>query len=252
MKHQKRLLLFLLIIVLTQSAFSFGRFMYFTDEEQVPPDDPGGQVNICFYGADILYGPLHSNGWIKINGAGGGYPQFYGPVTTAKEDVMWINGTVPDYSIFHGGLSVNYPESHGFPYPRDDLVQPIKNNPGLLIPDSAYVDSLAEFCELATTIHIRDSLLMIEQWLYDHFTPVGDTIHCEEHFQQYQYLSLPAPENGTVYFRGKLFLEGWLQGQVTLLASDTIWLIDDVYYVDVAFDGVNWIGNPPEDEKGMP
>jgi hypothetical protein len=252
MSNRSKSLIILLLITIAQTAFGFGRFMYFTDLEVNPADDPGGEILLNYYGADNLYGPLHSNDYIKINGAAGGYPQFYGPVSTAKEDLMWVNGTTPNYDIFHDGFTANYPYSDGFPYPPVDDIQTIKDNSPIVIPDSAYVDSLELFFELATTLRIRDTEASVEQWLYDHFTPADDTIYCNQYYTPGEYLTLPEPENGTVYLPGKLFLEGRLEGQLTILASDTIWLIDDVYYADVAFDGVDWIGNPPEEEKGMP
>jgi hypothetical protein len=252
MKLGLRLLIVLqLLIALAQTAFSYARFGYFSDLESYPPDDPYGSVD--FREGDFIYGPLHSNGWIHINGNAGGYPQFYGPVTTAKEDVIWINGTPPDYDIFHAGLQVNYPDSNGYPFPLEEAIEFMWDNAGLPIWSTpAYIDSLGGYVEIATTIRMRYSHLQIEQWLYNDFYPNGDTIFYEERYSHGQILSLPAPQRGTVALRGKLFLEGVLRGQVSFLSADTIWIIDDVYYSDVNFDGVNWIGNPSEDEKGRP
>ena len=234
---------------------NFANFMYFTDQEVNPADDPGGEILINFYGADIIYGRLHSNDYIKINGSAG-YPQFWGWVTTAKEDVMWINGTTPNYDIFHAGFTPNYPPNsggQGILYPPEDAVNVMRENAGLPIYSGDYlVDSLGSWEEIATTIRIRGNHLRIEQWLYDHFTPEGDTIYHEGNYQFGQLLSLPSPQRGTVALNGKLFLEGYLNGQVSFLSADTIWLIDDVYYQDIAFDGVNWLGNPSEDDKGRP
>ncbi len=246
-------LVILLLFMLAETAFCYGRFLYFTDEEVNPADDPGGEITISFYGADNIYGRLHSNGWIKINGAAGGYPQFYGPVSTAREDVMWLNGTNPDYDIFHEGIQFNYPDSSGYPLPPEAAIDSMRTNAGLAIwSTDVFIDSLDSWEEIATTLRIRGNHLLIEQWLYDHFYPDGDTIFHDGSYQYGQTLALPPPQQGVVALQGKLFLEGYLSGQVTFLSADTIWLIDDVWYADVAFDGVNWIGNPPEDEKGMP
>ncbi|MBL7033672.1 MAG: hypothetical protein ISR91_05945 [Candidatus Delongbacteria bacterium] len=234
---------------------NFANFMYFTDQEVNPSDDPGGEIEINFYGADIIYGRLHSNDYIKINGVAG-YPQFWGWVTTAKEDVVWLNGTNPNYDIFHAGFTPNYPpnsDGQGILYPPEDAILAMRQNAGLpIFSTPAMIDSLASWQEIATTIRIRNNQLRIEQWLYNHFYPNGDTIFYTDRYTHGQYLSLPSPQRGTVSLNGKLFVEGHLQGQVTFLSSDTIWIVDDVYYNDVAFDGVNWIGNPVEDDKGMP
>jgi len=243
----------LLLLALAQTAFSWARFQCFLDQNVNPADDPGGEIQINFYysGSDTLLGAVHYNDYIRLLGYG--YPRFLGPVSTSREDFwpLWIDPPPPpDPDIFEGGLWLNYPDSGGIPYPPpDDKFHDIRYNSSIVIPDSAYVDSLEASCELATTLRIRDTQFRVEQWLYDYFTPDNDTIYCDEFFTPGDYHTLP---NGSIYLPGKLFLEGWLEGQLTIMASDTIWLIDDVYYADVAFDGVNWIGNPTEDEKGMP
>ncbi len=235
---------------------NFANFMYFTHLEQNPLDDPGGQILINFYGADIIYGRLHSNDYININGNAGGYPQFYGWVTTAMEDVRWVNGTSPNYDIFHAGFTPNYPpnsDGQGILYPPEDAIDVMRQNAGLPISSSnVFIDSLQAWEEVATTVHIRNRNLIIEQWLFNLFTSEGDTIFWEANYPRYHMLSLPPPQRGTVVLNGKLLLEGWLEGQVTFLSADTIWLIDDLFYTDVAFDGNDFPPGTPEDDKGKP
>ena len=252
MKSHYQILRLLLTLVLVGNALGWARFQEFIDEDINPADDPGGEIQINYWWGDTIRGSLHSNDDIKINGVEG-YPQFLGLVSTARDDVMWINGTTPNYSIFEGGLWLNYPDSRGIPLPTFDSILETTGGVGLpILCSPVYIDSLVSYEEIATALHIRDNHLMIEQWLHDHFTPDGDTIYYEERYPCYSELPLPPPEQGTVFLNGKLFLEGRLTGQVTFLAADTIWLIDDVYYSDVEFDGVDFPPATPEDEKGRP
>jgi len=177
-------------------------------------------------------------------------------VTSAMEDVIWVGTTAPNYDIFHAGFTPNYPpnsQGQGILYPPEDAIEVMRQNAGLPILSSpAFIDSLGSWEEIATTIHVRDNHLKIEQWLFNHFYPNGDTIIFEDRYPRYHLLSLPSPHRGTVVLNGKLFIEGWLTGQVTFLSSDTVWIIDDIWYTDVGFDGVNFPVFTPEDEKGRP
>ena len=175
MKRGLRLLIVLFLIALAQTAFSFARFAYFTDNER----------GLSFYWGDVIYGPLHSNDYLRINGpSAAGYPQFYGPVSTAREDVLWTGITIPNYDIFQAGLWVNYPDSSGYPYPPEEAIDFMWQNAGLsILSTPAYIDTLDSWEEIATTLRIRNSILRIEQWLYDHFYPNGDTIYYEDRYQ---------------------------------------------------------------------
>ena len=252
MSNRSKSLIILLLIALAQTAFSYARFQWFIDQNINPADDPGGESTGYYFGPGSHNGAIFSNDYIWITAQGGEYPQFYGPVATARGDVIWLGGTIPDYGIFHGGLLVNFPDHNGFPLPTAaSIIETC--GVGLAISSiPALIDSLDSWEEIATTIRIRGNMLRIYQWLYNHFSPNGDTIFFENRYEYGQHLSLPSPQNGIARVTGKLLLEGNLTGQLTILATDTVWLIDDVYYSDVAFDGVNWIGNPPEDEKGRP
>jgi len=252
MRHNQRIVICLLVALLAETAFGFGRHMLFNDRQHCPPDDPGGQVDFVFNNGDDIYGALHSNDYIRIY-RDSGYPHFYGLVTTSKEDVIWVDGTNPAYNIFHEGLLVNHPDSSGHPFPPTYAIQEVYANTGLVImAANVYVDSVGSFEEIATTMRLREDMLQIEQWFCDLFYSTGDTVYFEEYYESGSYLPLPPPEQGVVTIHGKLFLEGYLTGQLTIISSDTIWLIDDVYYDDIAFDGVDWIGDPPESEMGMP
>jgi predicted outer membrane repeat protein len=241
----------LLLIIVAQTAYSYGRFQWFIEENSPPPDDPGGYIYFNYYHADIFTGAFYSRDWIRIAGSAG-YPQFYGPVYTSREDVIWAGGTVPNYGIFHAGLLLQFPDYNGLSLPTAASIREMCGIGLSIMSGPAYIDSLGSWEEIATTLRIRDSQLRIYQWLHDYSDPEGDTIYYEDRYDYGQYLALPSPQQGIVSVWGKLLLEGRLQGQATILASDTVWIIDDVYYADVAFDGVDWIGDPAEDEKGMP
>lgn len=77
---------------------SLSQWQYFTDTEASINED-GGSIDdlaVKFYGPDVLWGPLHSNGDIWIQQAGGGnnsgWPTFYGKVSTSKHFLLYPSG----------------------------------------------------------------------------------------------------------------------------------------------------------------
>lgn len=242
---------------------SFSNFMYFIDEELMPADDPNVGYPINFWWRDEIWGRVHSNGIINLNMLNGG-PTFHGLVTTAQDEFNWMSGS-PNYNIFQGGYQTNYPpntDGQGIQYPPEGTEEYFRLNAGRMISTrDVLVDSLHDFREVATTLHMRGSHVLIEQWFYDLWIDENhdnvwddgeDTLYYEDAYPRFGIIDLPPPVRGTFFLNSKLFLEGYLDGQVTFFSADTIWLTDDCYYEDVDFNGSSFSPEIPEGERGMP
>ncbi|HOH82955.1 MAG TPA: hypothetical protein PKW22_05995, partial [Candidatus Syntrophosphaera thermopropionivorans] len=84
--------------IYTLETETFAKYMYFTDTDESP-----NGTNVYFHGPDMLYGRVHSNTdiWIKqtYGGVNGGWPIFYGWVSTAGE-IQSHSGSYSESQVF--------------------------------------------------------------------------------------------------------------------------------------------------------
>lgn len=122
--------------IYTLETETFAKFMYFTDTDESP-----NGTNVYFHGPDMLYGRVHSNTdiWIKqtSGGVNGGWPIFYGWVSTAGE-IQSHSGSYSESQIFPGGLSEGYdyvvfPESATLIRRNGQKVGPLNYNPDVIV-----------------------------------------------------------------------------------------------------------------------
>lgn len=106
---------------------SLAEYQYFTETEASENADGGDEAaRVNFYGADELFGPVHSNDNIWIQNVGG-WPTFYDMVTTTKRIMDDATGqpavnSAPMDQIFQGGYEEEVPEII-FEPDADDLRQ---------------------------------------------------------------------------------------------------------------------------------
>ncbi len=92
---------------------------YFTDSELTV-----NNTQACFWGNDVVYGELHTNGDIAVQNGGnnqynGPWPCFFSKVSMAG-DLNWYNGAGPMDQIFRDGYQENA-EVIPFPNSADDI-----------------------------------------------------------------------------------------------------------------------------------
>ncbi len=177
---------------------SFVNYMYLTDSETTI----FGEV-IKFWSPDTLYGRVHSNDQIAIRER----PVFYGPVSTTAGD-FWHG---PGYNPY-------------FEYPPDF------NAPMVVVPDEATkVRNCAGSSGLTfdgenqfnhRLVFNGQNGLSVFKWRIGE--PYNDSL----------VYNGPPLHDQAIFFFGPLELMGRVQGSVTVGASETIRLIDDIWYVD--------------------
>ena len=184
---------------------SFVNYMYLTDFETTIFGE-----RISFWREDTLWGRVHSNDQIAIRDN----PVFYGLVTTCADD--FFHG--PNF----GPIFVNF--------------QPMFNVPPVVVPDEA---TKVRACAAAS------NNVFYSEGIYNHrlvFSGSGANVYRWE-------LGTPFPEepvpirsygpfdNDAIFIYGPMEMEGQVTGTVTVGASEDIYLIDDVKYVDSSPNG---------------
>ncbi len=183
---------------LTVLLRSFVNYMYLTDMETTI----FGEV-IKFWGRDTLYGRVHSNEQIAMRGR----PVFYGPISTTASE-FW----------------------HGPGYNPYFAFAPVFNAPMVVVPDEATkVRSCAGSSGLTfdgenqfnhRLVFNGENGLRVTKWRIGE--PYNDSL----------VYTGPPLHDQAMFFFGPLELMGRVLGTVTVGASETIRLIDDIWYVD--------------------
>lgn len=202
---------------------SFSKFSYFTDAETLPY--PNDDIEIYFYDDDVITGPVHTNGTLRIAGS----PTFNGDVSSPND---WVgqdgdpNSDDPDERhgdetpIFNGNTNFNMATT------RD-------------LPDQAQIN------ELITTAHMGgltfDSDKVLEFFvdgngnpqvqaadIYTYacgyrnwYTCEGTTNHTNYSLSNY---------NGLISVEGTARVKGEIKGKYTVHATDEIEIMGDIYY----------------------
>ncbi|MBN1326625.1 MAG: T9SS type A sorting domain-containing protein, partial [Candidatus Cloacimonetes bacterium] len=250
----------------------FTAFQYFTDTEKSVNEDGGLEAGLIkFWGPDVFFGHVHSNDdiWIQQAGGGnnGGWPTFWGPVTTAgiirhfPTGMRLADSGAPMEEIFRGGTpgweenvgTVDLPETAVDI--RENGLRPFET----FDADVVYVkidgygyDSMLGYRELS-----RIDSFEVYSW-YPHNAETAQAIinsgdnwfEDAEHIHTnnvpvYQMNWIQGP-SGTlagqsVWVENELWIEGAVGGMQTWGCADTVFITGDITYTNTP------PGNPPDD-----
>jgi len=204
----------------------FSRFMYFSNGEV----SPEGNL-VTFKAGDEMFGRVHVNGQINISM--NCCPVFHGLVTQTAEEINGISeGQIP--GIFQGGLIMPFPEIEWPPY---DAIEQIKEQrtPGHTYDASVeIVDGPDTYDQpLTTYLKFNGTQYHAAQYWSDSLDADGDTIYHQESGQDWVSKGLPVAEgHELIWVQGVCRLEGMVRGKITVLSSDSMFIMDNIYVQD--------------------
>ncbi|MCA9730961.1 DUF4900 domain-containing protein [candidate division KSB1 bacterium] len=188
---------------------TFGKYAYLTGSE-------GG--TIWFTSSDLVEGPLHSNDRISITGT----PTFMGKVTSSATSFNQGSGYNPD---FQAGYQLGVPQVT-FPVLQDVIDNYLLENGG----SSPALTIDARFTRDSEITFNADGTMTYSVWYYNSW---GSKIYIINN----QVVDL-ASISGMINVKGDVRVKGTINGQVTLLASDNIYITDDILYHDSDVNGI--------------
>lgn len=230
---------------------SLAQYQYFTDTEKSENSDLQDDI-VKFWGPDVLNGPVHSNDDIWLQNAGGGWPTFHSMVTTAKRFRVWPTGALavqqaPMDQIFLAGYAEEVPPIVFNPDASElrnnaahiaigvDIVYAKLNGGSIQTKFGNIVNDGQEDFEvyswyphndnIATQVinnggnwfEDSDNVWTNEVTMYDTIWSTGPT--------------LPISANGNSYYfpDSELWVEGMMQGKVTLGSAKRVYITDDIW-----------------------
>lgn len=182
---------------------TFGKYAYLSGDE--------GVGTIWFTSSDLIDGPIHSNDQFSITGS----PTFKGKLTSSAPTIKKGSPYNPD---FQKGYQLGVPPV-AFP-----TLQTVLDNYLLENGSTTPLTIDARFNRDAEIIFQPDGTLKYSVWRYNWW---GQKIYLV-HDQVVSLSSL----NGMVYVKGDVRVKGVVKGQLTLIASDNIYIRDDLIYHD--------------------
>jgi hypothetical protein len=199
---------------ITAQMNTFSRYAYLSGDE-------GG--TIWFTTGDVISGPLHSNDRIAIWSS----PIFLGKVTSSAGSFQQGGSFNP---TFKDGFQLNAP-TITFPTIQDvsDNYWAMNDDPPNLIID-------ARFGKKSEVVFQSDGTIKYSIW----YTSGSNRVYAVED----EVVDLD-DLNGIIFVKGKTRIKGTVNGAVTVVATDKIWIIDDIKYAD---SGVNGEPNPGCDD----
>ncbi len=235
---------------------SLAEFQYFTQyETSENSDDPSNPDYVRFYGADELFGPVHSNDDIVIRNIGG-WPTFHEMVTTAGR-ILDFNTmqpaiqSAPMDEIFLGGFQEEVPgilfnpdaallRANGArPFDVNADIVAVKINGGAFESRIGYVqthvDTFTVYDRYPDPAHPTVPVLP-ENILGVNTVTLKDTT--------WSTGPTGSITNGSVFVECELWIEGCIAGKQTWGSADTIFITNDIYY-----NGTS-IGQPPDNTPG--
>ncbi len=186
-------------------SVTFAQYAYLSGSE--------GQ-NIYFITGDVIEGPLHSNDQISISGS----PVFQGKVTSSANSFNETSGSNP---IFAEGYQLGVPVVD-FPTPQDVLDNYYTENSDAPLTIDATGSKHADL-EFTAKGEIKYSV-----WHFSDETKVYD-VH-DAHVKL-------TDTHGLIYVENDATVKGVVKGQVTLLATGDLTIVDDIKYSKVEPDG---------------
>ncbi|MDP2361232.1 MAG: hypothetical protein Q8O14_10855 [bacterium] len=213
-------------LALTFSDFS--RFMYFSNGEISPE---GNQV---YFGAnEDWYGRVHVNGRAAISN-NSNRPRFHGLFSQTADDV--INLTSTQYEdVFLGGWFIPHPRIQWPPARAIDQIKELRTADHTYEASYEVHDSLYSTTHpLTTWIKFDRSQYWVAQYRADTLGAAGDTIYVPiQGAQNWLRRNLPTtPGRELIYVKGVCRLQGVVRGKVTVLASDSLFIMGDVITED--------------------
>jgi hypothetical protein len=232
------------------SSTTLSYFQHFTDIEKSENADGGTNAGmVSFWGPDVLYGPVHSNDDIWVFNAGGGinggWPTFYGFVSTAGIFRNRSNGGAPlsqalKEQIFQGIMQNGIPLGD----PSTDIVYvKLCGNSFVSMYGNIVETGVEEFDvyswfphDAATANAVisnggnwfedADHIWTNSITMYDTIWTVGLSI---------------AINNLSVWVNCELWIEGQVNGAITFGCADTVYIVGDITYTNTS------PGQPPDD-----
>lgn len=186
---------------------TFGEFAYLSGDEG---------SDIWFTTGDVIEGPLHSNDRISIAGA----PVFKGKVTSSAASFRKGSGYNPD---FQQGYQLGVPEVQ-FP-----SLQTIIDNYLLENGNSQPLTIDARFDRDAEIIFNEDGTLTYSVWRYSWWSG-------KQYIIKDEVVNIGAL-NGMLLVKGDVHIRGKLKGKLTLVATNNIYIDDDLVYADADANG---------------
>ncbi len=187
---------------------NFGCYAYLSHDE--------GNGTIWFTTGDVLEGPVHSNDQFAIRGS----PVFMGKLTSAASSINQGQGYAPD---FQKGYQLGVPPVV-FPTEQELINNYYASNnnqaPQLIID--------ARFSKDAEVVFNSDGTITYSVWHYSHGNKIWDVAATTV-----QLSTL----NGMIYVKGDVETRGWMNGQVTMIATKEIYITDDIMYADSNSNG---------------
>lgn len=243
---------------------SLAQYQYFTSVEKSENSDIQDDI-VKFYGADDLYGPVHSNDDIWIQNSGG-WPTFYAMVTTSGRVRVWPNGELavqvaPVDQIFLGGLMEEVPPILFEPDATElhqnatmvgygqDIVYMKLDSGGIQTMYGQIVDAVPVEFEVYSWYPHEDYLV------YDVIAGGGNWYHDADHIWTNEvaisdtvWVSGPPFQIsplGSSFFcpTAELWVEGSVSGKCTLGSAKRVYIVGDITYAHTT------PGQPPDDEN---
>lgn len=250
------------------SSVALSNFQHFTDTEESENADGGSAAAIVkFWGPDILYGPVHSNDdiWIQNGGGGinGGWPTFYGFVSTAGIFRNWNQAGYPlsqglKDQIFLGGYAEGVP-----PYSFDPSADLIMQNGiplGTPATDIVYVklDGNSFGSMYGNIVETGVEEFDVYSWFPNDQATANAVINTggnwfedadhiwTNQITMYDTIWTVGPSfsvnNQAVWVEdAQLWIEGIVTGMQTWGCSDTVYIVGDITYSNTT------PGAPPDD-----
>ncbi len=186
---------------------TFGKYAYLSGDE-------GG--TIWFTTGDLIEGPLHSNDQISITGS----PVFKGKVTSSASSFNRGGSFNPD---FQQGYHL------GVPQVRFPNLQNIIDNYMLENGNSSPLTIDARFNRDAKITFRQDGTFIYSVWRYNWW---GQKIYLVKD----QVVNIGSL-NGMLLVKGDVRIKGVMKGQLTLVATDNVYIMDDLVYANSDANG---------------
>ena len=242
---------------------SLAEYQYFTNVEASENADGGpAAAMVKFWGPDDMYGPVHSNDFIWIQNAGGGWPTFHDMVTTSEWIMDFTTGnrailSAPMDQIFLGGYMEEVPEI--IYSPTADLVRQNGIRVGSDDTDIVYA-KLAEggFTSMLGEIILTSiDTIGVYSW-FPHNTDLANLVVTNggnwyndsnhiwtNHIAIYDTIWNIGPgqglDNQSVWVdEAELWIEGDVYGAMTFASADTVFIVGDITY------NGTYPGTPPD------
>ena len=212
----------------TKSDSLGGDYLYYNNTQESQ-----NQTLNCFWGPDVVYGPVHFNSDIWVKQAGGGsnnaWPTFWGPVYTAGV-IQSFSGMIPEEAVFRAG----YYENVDPVKPTTDQTRQRILSDGQAL-DQAFEGDIINFLDVDgdTATYIRGfiSERRDSASVYSSYPPITGAHLFRNNFGSYDTTWVSMGQismNQDLIFKNTLWLKGSFSGNRTIYCIDDMYLIGDI------------------------